>query len=121
MPKAPVPTVHLEARGRRLWTELHKLKEFNPAEECLVEEVCRAADRLDQLADDIADGGDYADYAMREARQQQNTFKQMIVSLRIPDAAGTVARREGLRGAYRRVDPAPVTVLDRLRASKTAG
>lgn len=122
MPKAPVPTVKLQARGRRLWTELHKLKDFNPAEEVLVEEACRLADRLNQLADDIADGGEYADACMREARQQQNVLKQVLVTLRIPDKAGTLPRRDGLRGAYHTgAEPAPVTVLDRLRASKTAG
>lgn len=37
---------------------------------------------------------------LSEARQQQNVFKQLVASLRLPDAEGARPQKRGSRGAY---------------------
>lgn len=111
-PKAPSG---LDARGRRLWREMHALVDFNPAETVLLEEACRMADRLDRLDRVLTssselvrlrvdgNGGEavfVVDGAMAEARQQANVLKQLIASLRLPDeiTAKRPQKRHGSRG-----------------------
>ncbi|MFI8778236.1 hypothetical protein ACIGH6_14285 [Brachybacterium paraconglomeratum] len=112
----------LGARGRRLWREITEAHELDPMQVVLLEEACRCADRLDKLEEklsgredawahllsrtDLGDADDHVielriDSALSEARQQQNVFKQLLASLRLPDAAGArPQQRGGARGSY---------------------
>ena len=112
----------LGARGRRLWREITEAHELDPMQVVLLEEACRCADRLDKLEEKLSGredawahllsrmdlGGEdeqvielRIDSALSEARQQQNVFKQLLASLRLPDAAGArPQQRGGARGSY---------------------
>lgn len=112
----------LGTRGRRLWREITEAHELDPMQVVLLEEACRCADRLDKLEEKLSgredawahllsrmDLGDEdtrvielrIDGALSEARQQQNVFKQLLASLRLPDAAGArPQQRGGARGSY---------------------
>lgn len=112
----------LGTRGRRLWREITEAHELDPMQVALLEEACRCADRLDKLEEKLSgredawahllsrmDLGDEdtrvielrIDGALSEARQQQNVFKQLLASLRLPDAAGArPQQRGGARGSY---------------------
>lgn len=113
----------LAARGRRLWREIAEEHDLDPMQKVILEEACRTADRLDRLEEklsgredawahllsrvDLGDDGMRVielrvDGALSEARQQQNVFKQLLASLRLPDAAGArPQQRGGARGAYK--------------------
>ena len=56
------------------------------------------------------------DNVLSEARQQQNVFKQLLVSLRLPDASGNRPQVRGARGAYSK--PAPATPADEVAAMR---
>lgn len=112
----------LGARGRRLWKDITEEHELDPMQRVLLEEACRCADRLDRLegklsgredawvhlrsrAESMADESVTIDLvidgALSEARQQQNVFKQLLASLRLPDAEGArPQQRGGARGSY---------------------
>lgn len=112
----------LGARGRRLWNEVTEEHDLDPVQRVLLEEACRCADRLDRLegklsgredawvnlrtrAESMTDEGVTIDLvidgALSEARQQQNVFKQLLASLRLPDEAGVrPQQRGGARGSY---------------------
>lgn len=140
--------VGLGVKGRKLWREITGGHELPPAELVLLEESCRIADRLDQLDAMLRDpqqrwlkprvfssddGSEVTvivtiDSALSEARQQANVLKQLLVSLRLPDAAtGAKPQQRGARGAYRTGAKAPagkggtVSALDRARAARAAG
>lgn len=88
----------LSARGRRLWQEINEGHELDPMQKVLLEEACRSADRLDMLDGMVREGNEAA---LAEARQQQNVFKQLLASLRLPDASGArPQQRGGARGSY---------------------
>lgn len=90
----------LGTRGRRLWRQVTADgPELQPGERVLLEETCRAADRLDQL-DRILRGDEDAwmrlhsrnedgsivqvvlNNALAEARQQQTTLARLLAELR---------------------------------------
>jgi DNA-binding transcriptional LysR family regulator len=95
----------LGARGRSLWDDVTKLLELDAAGRVLLEEACRIADRLDRLEALIAgDGREWArveftvrgarkevrlvfDDALAEARQQANTLRQIVTSLKLGQAS----------------------------------
>lgn len=102
-----------EKRGARLWAQITEAHDLDPAQMVLLEEACRCADRLDVLDGRIA-GGD--DAAMAEARQQQNVMKQLLVALRLPDAAtGKKPQLRAARGAYSTATAGKVSSLERHR------
>lgn len=134
-------------RGQKLWDEITEANPgLDPAQKVILEEACRTADRLDQLDDIIAGKGVLAllrfrrmdeqdtdderhivltvDGVLSEARQQQNVLKQLLVSLRLPDAAtGKKPQYRGARGAYSRpstdgAGKGKVSSLDRARAAR---
>lgn len=89
----------LGLRGRRLWEDLGPDNgSLSPTDRVLLEEICRAADRLDKLdallrGDDAAwvslalgDGGEtvtvVVDKLLAESRQQQVAFKQLLSEFR---------------------------------------
>lgn len=119
-PKAPAG---LASRGKRLWREITEAHVLDSVQVAVLEECCRSADRLDELDSIIQGKGvlnlmrfrlqgiDFDDAeatvevkfdsVLGEARQQQNVFKQLLVSLRLPDAAGVKPQQRGARGAYK--------------------
>jgi hypothetical protein len=121
----PHPSFVKGGRGERLWSEVTTAHPTLDATRLVIlEEACRCADRLDEL-DSIIQGRGVLhlmrfrmrdlfsdeeernvsvevrfDSALGEARQQQNVFKQLLVSLRLPDTEGQQPQRRGARGAY---------------------
>lgn len=130
----------LHARGGRLWDEISEAHDLDPVQRVTLEECCRSADRLDELDSVIQGNGVLElmrfrlrelddeqsvtisfDNALGEARQQQTVFKQLLVSLRLPDEAGKKPQQRGARGAYApSADKAgKVSSLDRARERKS--
>lgn len=144
------PPDGLGLRGSRLWAEIVEVHELDPSQRVLLEESCRSADRLDELDSiiqgkgvlnlmrfrvaDIFDDGEGEknvrvevkfDAVLGEARQQQTVLKQLLASLRLPDAATgkKPQRRDGARGSYTpggSTGGARVSSLARARAAKTS-
>ena len=104
-------------RGQRLHDDITEAHDLDPAQRILLEEACRIADRLDSLDARIASGDDAA---LTEARQQQNVMKQLLVSLRLPDAAGKRPQLRSARGAYNKPS-GKVSSLERARQRSSAG
>ena len=107
------PDVPMGARGRRLWQEVTgDGAKLRPAERVLLEEACRAADRLDQL-DRLLRGDDDAwvrlhsanedgsivkvvlNNALAEARQQQVALKALVAELRTSQSGGAAPKTGG--------------------------
>jgi hypothetical protein len=119
----PRPPASLGNKGKKFWRDLHKDNTFDAAQTLILEEICRIADRLEGL-NDIIDGKGVlqlmhfrvpgtmneeglvtvnltVDGVLSEARQQANVMKQLIVSLRLPEAdSGKKPQQRGARGAY---------------------
>jgi len=145
----PRPPEGLGIKGKKLWRDLQKEHEFDPAQTLILEESCRIADRLDGLNEIINGKGVLrllhmrmpglvddegtatvnltVDGVLSEARQQANVLKQLIVSLRLPEAdTGKKPQQRGARGAYQpgakaSAGTARVSSLDRARARAAAG
>lgn len=144
---APRAPKGLQTRGRRLWRQVHGETTLDPAQVVILEEACRMADRLDELDSIIQgkgvlnlmqfrmglDSGDGSEdspikvevkfnSALAEARQQQNVFKQLLVSLRLPDSEGVRPQQRGSRGAYK-TGESPRAVMESAleRAKRAAG
>lgn len=129
----PMP-LGLQARGRQLWIDVTGEHVLSVDQLQILTEACRTADRLDEL-DNVIQGkgvlellrfrtldrsglGDRDDpiyievtfdKPLAEARQQQNIFKQLLVSLRLPDAEGVRPQKRGSRGAYSKSATPPST------------
>lgn len=124
----PRPPTGLDPRGRKLWKSIH---EQHPAltdpEREVVLEACRVADRLERLdavckvSEPVIESrtGLIAHPAFAEARQQQNLLKQLVASLRIPDAdTGKRPQYRGTRGVQQPKGAGNVTSLrDRFRTT----
>jgi hypothetical protein len=92
-------------RGQRLHDDLLRVKAYNPAEMVLVVEVCRMADRLEQLdgiihgkgvinlmhlrhmGDDESEITMTVDGVLAEARQLQLAFQRVAMTLNIESGA----------------------------------
>ena len=136
---APRAPKGLGPRGRRLWRQVNGDSELDPGQVVILEEACRMADRLDELdsiiqgkgvlrlmqfrLEDVLEDDDEKrtvvevkfNSVLAEARQQQNVLKQLIVSLRLPDAEGVRPQKRGSRGAYSKppsVGDAPRKVME---------
>ncbi|MEU4590054.1 hypothetical protein [Micromonospora aurantiaca (nom. illeg.)] len=105
----------LGLRGRRLWQEVTAGgPALKPAERVLLEEACRAADRLDVL-DRILRGDEDSwmrlhsanedgsivkvvlNNALAEVRQQQVALKALLAELRTSQAGGAAPKTTGAR------------------------
>ena len=111
MVDVPMPST-LRVRGKRLWEQVTGEHTLDPVGFVLLEEACRAADTLDTLDRQRRRGGERGDLAMKEARQQQNVLKQLLVSLRLPDSEGVRPQRRGSRGSYDTSGGAPRVVME---------
>ena len=117
---APKTPAGLATRGKRTWKAM-ATDDMAPEQVLLLEEVCRSADRLEEL-DSIIQGRGVLelmqfrvphavdddgvvsvevkfDNVLGEARQQQNVFKQLLVTFR-QMAPGAKPQERGSRGAY---------------------
>lgn len=87
-------------RGRRLWRETHEAHEVDHHQRLLLEEACRAADRLDELdvlvREHGADSG-----AARHARETAASLARLLAAMRLPDESGKRPQRRQVRGAQR--------------------
>lgn len=123
--REPLPTPEgLSAGGALLWAEVSKAHELDITQRVTLEEACRAKDRLDEFAriiegkgvlklmhfrlhESFGDDSRYAsvevkfDDVITRANQTANLMKQLLASLRLPDASGVrPQQRGGARGAY---------------------
>lgn len=117
----PSPPAGLATRGKRTWKAM-ATEGMAPEQRLLLEEACRMADRLDELdriiqgkgvlelmrfrlqVEDVIEDPQATvtvsfDSVLSEARQQQNVFKQLLVTLRAL-APGEKPQGRGSRGAY---------------------
>ena len=113
------PPVGLKTRGKRLWEDVLAIPGWDPnaGEIVLLEEACRAADRLEVLDRELRKGRDHPPTSLLvESRQQQQTLKLLVASLRLPDASGRRGIRRPPRGTHL---PTPkdemLSALDRAR------
>jgi hypothetical protein len=136
----PQSLPRLGARGLALWRDVTAAAALKPAELEILLEACRIADRLETL-DELLSGGAESwariqlprdedgelvlvvSGALSEARQQQNIFKQLIASLRLPDeqSGARPQQRGGGRGAYQPKGAGSGTVTALERARRKAG
>jgi hypothetical protein len=106
--------------GRLLWREVTIAHDLDVVQRVTLEEACRMKDRLDKfdlvfrgdvdawltIRDTHHGGGDelleiHVDDAVGKANQTANTMKQLLASMRLPDATGArPQQRGGARGAY---------------------
>ena len=127
----------LGPRGAALWAEVTDSHDLGAPELEILTEACRCADRLERLDEFLTNDATFwfsleqmrrndsearviVDGALSEARQQQNILKQLIASLRLPDATtGKKPQQRGARGSYTpKAAQAGVSSLDRARAAK---
>lgn len=126
----------LGAGGRVLWRGITGGSQLDSMQEVTLLEACRAKDRLDKL-DQLLRGDvdtwaslvhnvrteDYElkiDAALSQANATANLMKQLLASLRLPDAAtGKRPQHRGARGSYAATPKTSgrVASLDRARAS----
>lgn len=94
----PVETVpeSLGERGSALWHDLQTKFEFDPHEEEILLETCRALDVIDSLAAAVATDGvmltgskgqPVLNSAVAELRQQQASFARLAAQLNLMDAS----------------------------------
>jgi hypothetical protein len=91
--------------GLRLWDAVLRRYELAEHEALLLEQACRAADRLEALAAMVeADGllvEGRSHPALVESRAQQITLARLLAALRVPDDdTGQPPQRRSVRGVY---------------------
>lgn len=128
----------LDLGGAKLWKSIVDGHELDPIQLVTLLEACRLKDRLDKL-DAILRGDsetwmrlihdtrteDYElkiDDALSKANTTANLMKQLLTSLRLPDAESgkKPQQRGGARGSYAPTakESSKVSSLDRARAAK---
>ncbi|KDE12437.1 hypothetical protein [Rhodococcus aetherivorans] len=100
--------------GRELWAEIEDKFTLNTPERLLLKQACRAADRLDEIQEEL-EGQDLlvdgkhqpiTNPLLVEFRQQSQVLAKLLAQLRIPDVPATddaprrPQRRGGARGSY---------------------
>lgn len=143
----PRQPANLGPRGKRLWKGITDAIDLDAVQVEIATEACRMADRLDGLDEIIRGKGVLqlmhfrnvfeldtddrryvvmtVDSVLGEARQQENVFKQLLASLRMPDAESgkRPQRRGGARGAYDKPAALPdnVSPIERARRAAEGG
>ena len=131
----------LGAGGTTLWDSIAGAHALDAMQVVQLTEACRMKDRLAPLdrllRGDVSAWAEIVDRdgfpstlvingALDKANTTANTMKQLLASLRLPDAAGNrPQQRGGARGAYGAQTPggkesAKVSSIDRARARKGA-
>lgn len=101
---APRAPNGLHAAGRRLWKDLWAKYEFRPDERVLLEELCRLADDIRALRDELADaplmvagskGQDVVHPLRTELHRTSTRLESLSKTLQLPDdpAANPALRR----------------------------
>ncbi len=99
-PSRPSPPP-LGASGRALWTSTTVANEIDAVQRVLLEEACRARDRLVWLSAIVSDDPAVVVAAAKEVRQQAELMRRMILAMRLPDRrTGKRPSRRPPRGAY---------------------
>ncbi len=106
----------LRRRGVKLWVALSEAHSLDGAQEIVLHEACRLADRLDSLAGPA--GEDPTSGAARHARDSAQAMARLIAALRLPDAAGRKPQARQMRGALKPYEN--VSSLDRARSKAGA-
>lgn len=108
----PTPRVPrgLKTSGKALWRALHETYELDVWEQQQVTTACRIADRLDDIAQALADapltirnakGEEVTHPLLVEQRMSSLAMQRIIAGLRLPDDVGhREQRRGGARGVY---------------------
>jgi len=109
-PRAAKYPTGLQAAGKSLWKSVVDVYELDCHESLLLLAACRTADRLDQLAAELADaplttvnhrGDVIAHPLIAESRQQALTLSRLLASMRMPSGDESRPQRRGAsRGAY---------------------
>ena len=132
----------LSSGGRALWVAISEAHELDAPQRVTLLEACRSKDRLDKLDEVLRGDGDTwmrltedvrsedgtiyelrITQALAQANATANLLKQLLASLRLPDAAtGRKPQQRGAaRGAYAPTAKAgSVSSLDRARAAKSS-
>lgn len=132
----------LRTGGAALWDSIVDAHVLDAMQVVQLTEACRMKDRLDQLdrllRGDVAEWAEIVDRdglpsalvinaALDKANTTANTMKQLLASLRLPDAAGNrPQQRGGARGSYGaqvpggKAEPGKVSSIERARARKQA-
>lgn len=76
-PKTPPPPTGLDVTGRRLWRAMQQTLQFDPAETQLVKELCRTADMLEKLAEQLLKHPFHADM-LAEVRAQRIVYARLM-------------------------------------------
>jgi hypothetical protein len=91
----------LDARGRKLWSEMIAERELGPADLVLLEEACRIADRLQVLDELIAENqAHYSDMLkfLAESRQQSGALRALLGDVRRDAASSDDTSRPEVTG-----------------------
>ena len=115
----------LGERGQTLWASLlEQHPSMSDPEKAVALEACRTADLIDRLeaicrvSDPVIEnerGTLVTHPAIVEVRQQRQTLKQLVASLRLPDqATGKRPQVRSARGAYK-TSGTNVTAMDKFR------
>lgn len=107
----------LRQRGVKLWDALAGSHSLDGAQEVVLHEACRLADRLDLLSAEVLEDGP-ASGAARHARDSAQAMARLIAALRLPDAAGRKPQARQMRGALKPYEN--VSSLDRARSKAGA-
>jgi len=116
------PPAGLGDAGRALWSDVTSEHELDAVQRLTLTQACRCADRLDKL--DLILSGDAdawakikqadgelvlkIDGALAASNTTTNLLKQLVASLRLPDAGGKRQQRRGAaRGAHQPKGSAP--------------
>ncbi|HQV84144.1 MAG TPA: hypothetical protein PLX57_13670 [Ornithinibacter sp.] len=132
----------LSSGGRALWVAISEAHELDAPQRVTLLEACRSKDRLDKLDEVLRGDGDTwmrltediraedgtvyelrITQALAQANATANLLKQLLASLRLPDAStGRKPQQRGAaRGAYTPTAKAgSVSSLDRARAAKSS-
>lgn len=105
------PPKGLEHGGKELWRSIAKEYELDVHEQALLLQASRTVDRLDALAEALADapltttnfkGDEVTNPLLVESRQQSLTLARLLASLRLPSGEEDERpqRRGAARGAY---------------------
>lgn len=123
----PRPPITLARRGKALWTDVQATYELDPAEETVLAELCRAVDRADQIASELAgqplsvagSAGQIRVNPLVGALDQTEKLIDRLVgslSVSVPAASGERGRRAHQQKAARvrwKGKPGPIAIVGR--------
>lgn len=91
---APTAPSALSPKARKFWTETVKAYDLAPHELQLLEQACRSLDDIATIEDELKDadlivtgsmGQPTANPMLTEIRQHRQSFRAMVMALKLPD------------------------------------